>query len=299
MPLFFQKMKQNELFLSYGDGDERGFTLRTYDSVVEFAHREFFEHKHSDMEISLITSGRGLYRLKSGVCDIKSGDMFTFGSSQIHCITDVLEGETMRLFNIQFEPTLFWASGAAPLNERHLKLFVNRAEKFSASPEVLEDMRRSISELREETIVRAPGYSIRIYALLMSLIGQLVRASGQEFDENETLLSKSDYSLMRRAMRYMDENLADKLSLSEIAEYAGYNKSYFSTLFTELNGLSPWEYLAIKRIAQAKNLLLSSKRSVTEIANLCGYGNISNFNRQFKRLTGCSPKEFVNRNIQI
>ena len=93
-------------------------------------------------------------------------------------------------------------------------------------------------------------------------------------------------------MNYINGNLSENLTLGDIAAYAGFSRNYFSTLFTDLNGLSPWDYITIRRIELSKNLLRSSSLSVTEIADRCGYRNLSNFNRQFKRSVGCSPTEF-------
>ena len=52
------------------------------------------------------------------------------------------------------------------------------------------------------------------------------------------------------------------------------------------------EYLAQLRVKAACEALASSEKRISEIALSCGYGNLSNFNRQFKRIAGCTPREY-------
>ncbi len=281
-------MKQNE-FSAHYDTETGGFNIHTYDSVVEFRRREMFGHKHLDFEISLILEGSGLYRFKDFDCNFTAGDVFVLGSNQVHCITEVDGDRGMRLFNIQFESRLFWASSSAVLNERHLRLFNNRCQRLISGSEIAKRMGRRIVELRRETHERAAGHEIRIYAALIALIGELVSIC--ELPETEVL--GTDYSSIGDAMRYIDENLAEELTLEDISAKAGYSKNYFSALFSSLNGLSPWDYIIIRRIELGKRLLCTSHISVTEVAYKCGYRNISNFNRHFKRLVGCTPKEYA------
>ncbi len=286
-------MKHNELLTHYeGSSETSGFNIRTYDSVVDFKHRNMFEHKHSDFEISLILRGEGLYHFKDGICDIHAGDVFVLGSNQIHCITDVYGDGDMALFNIQMESSLFWSSSQNLLNENHLKLFNDRCARFRGDIPIAKKMKERILEIREESISRRAGYKIRMYACLMSLIGELVLECGVEFD-SETDVKKASYKHMERAMKYIDEHLSEEFSLEDVALCAGYSKNYFSTLFTQLNGLSLWDYITIKRISISKSLLIEGDMSITEIAARSGYSNLSNFNRHFRRLVGTSPREYA------
>ena len=66
----------------------------------------------------------------------------------------------------------------------------------------------------------------------------------------------------------------------------------FSTVFTSLNGLKPWDYITIRRIEKSKSILKDTDLPIIEIADKCGYDNISYFNRMFKRITGFSPTEY-------
>ncbi len=286
-------MKVNEVLTCYAGGENNvSFNIRTYDSIVEFENRPLFEHKHSDLEISLIMEGTGRYHFKDGSCEIKKGDIFVLGSNQMHCITDVYGTDGMVLFNIQMEARLFWSSSTNLLNEKHLKLFNDKCTKISVGSTHSEKIKQRILDLREESIKKDTGYKIRMYACLMSIIGELVSLFGDSF-EDDAQIKKPNYVCMEKAMKYIEEHLCESFTLEDVADAAGYSRSYFSSLFTSLNGLSPWDYITIKRISKACSLLTETELSVTDVALTCGYSNLSNFNRHFKRLCGCSPKKYA------
>ena len=66
------------------------------------------------------------------------------------------------------------------------------------------------------------------------------------------------------------------------------------SMFKEMNGLTPWEYINIKRINKAVDLLKSSDLSISSVATQCGYNNMANFSRIFKQITGTTPKHIRN-----
>ena len=102
----------------------------------------------------------------------------------------------------------------------------------------------------------------------------------------------SDAERILKAVIYMKEHLEEDLSTSTVAEYIGCSRSYFCIIFKKLSGLSFGDYLQQVRIERAKELLLNSSDSVTEIAFSSGYNDIYYFNRVFRKAVNCSPMEF-------
>lgn len=91
---------------------------------------------------------------------------------------------------------------------------------------------------------------------------------------------------------YISENLNRNLTLDEISVVAGFSKNYFVRLFKEQYGLSPIQFHNIMRIEQAKQLLLFSNLSITEISSEIGFNDIHSFSRTFKQETGSTPTSF-------
>ena len=91
---------------------------------------------------------------------------------------------------------------------------------------------------------------------------------------------------------YITENLKRNLTLDEISVVAGFSKNYFVRLFKEQYGLSPIQFHNNMRIEQAKQLLLFSDLSITEISSEIGFNDIHSFSRTFKQETGTTPTNF-------
>ena len=70
------------------------------------------------------------------------------------------------------------------------------------------------------------------------------------------------------------------------------SKSYFSTIFKKYNGISPWDYITIKRVEKAVTLLKTTDKTKLEIAQSCGFNSPANFYKAFLRITGKSPKYY-------
>ena len=289
-------MKYNESYITYPSArTESAYGIRTYESVVEFSRRDFFEHRHSDLELSLILSGRGTYRFERGKMPIEKGDVFLFGSNRVHCITEVFEGEQMRLFNVQFEPRFLWSPLANMLPREYIRLFSGKCEKLPRPSDIHAMIRGHLECIREETIRKQLGYATVIRSRLCESVTALMRESEsnagvQRSDERRTLLA------MDEVMDYINSSIDSPLTLAELAAYAGFGRSYFSTLFKGLNGLSPWEYIMIRRLELSKKLLRETEHSVLEISQRSGFSNLSHFNRVFLRSTGMTPREYRTKN---
>ena len=112
--------------------------------------------------------------------------------------------------------------------------------------------------------------------------------------ETDTVLCGSD-SIIRPALEYIAEHYSEAITVKQLAAAVHLSESYFMNQFRQHVGLSAVEYITHFRISRACRSLVGTKKSVLEIAFDCGYRNISNFNRQFRRAAGCSPTEYRNR----
>ena len=102
-------------------------------------------------------------------------------------------------------------------------------------------------------------------------------------------------SVIRPALEYIAEHYSENITVAHLAECVHLSESYFMSRFRKQVGLSTVEYISHFRIDTACRELIGTKKSVLEIAFDCGFRNISNFNRQFRKITGCSPSEYRNR----
>ena len=94
---------------------------------------------------------------------------------------------------------------------------------------------------------------------------------------------------------YIYEHLHEPIRVSSLAEFAGLNPSYLSTLFKKETGVSISAYVLSKRMEAAKNMLKFSPYSYAEIAAMLAFSSQSHFTRVFKVQTGYTPKAYRNR----
>ena len=280
---------------SGGNGD---YLLRLFYSEALPKKREWREHHHTELEISLVKEGQGVYTVGAAQYTIKPGDVFLFGTHEEHYITDISGCERLRLMNIHFEPRFIWA-GSDLFDVKYLRIFFDRSENFRnrldrenpATSEIV----RLLVEIEREAAERREEYELMVKIKLLSLLVLLLR----EYDyvsDGTSYVESAKYSQISGAMKYIDENLAEPLTLDEIAAKANLNKTYFTTLFKKLNGVTPWEYLTARRIEKSYALLTRRDMNILEVANSCGFNNASNFNRAFRKVTGMTPSEYRTRN---
>lgn len=95
-----------------------------------------------------------------------------------------------------------------------------------------------------------------------------------------------------RTIRYMAEHLTGDVSLDTLAREACLSRFHFCRTFKRLVGMSPIQFVLTLRVERAKYLLLTTDLTISMVAIKVGCGHISDFIRQFKKLTGMTPTAF-------
>lgn len=102
----------------------------------------------------------------------------------------------------------------------------------------------------------------------------------------------SGNTYVNHAVAYIQNHYSLPVSVEEISDYVGINRSYLCSLFKEYTGMSPIKYLQNFRVTRAQHMLTVTDISVESIALSCGYQSAEAFHKIFKQLTGMSPKTF-------
>lgn len=99
--------------------------------------------------------------------------------------------------------------------------------------------------------------------------------------------------------KYISDNYMYELRLKSLADLANMSESAFCRFFKLHTGRRLSDYIIDIRLGYATRLLIDTTETIAEISFKCGYNNMSNFNRIFKRKKGCSPTEFRNSHHKI
>jgi AraC family transcriptional regulator len=101
----------------------------------------------------------------------------------------------------------------------------------------------------------------------------------------------SDRQLIQ-VLEYINAYIGQDIKLADLAALLGMSQFHFSHLFKQSIGIAPYQYLLQQRIERAKQLLKQSERSIMEIALDCGFNSHSHLSKQFRQLTGMTPKAY-------
>ena len=270
-----------------------GSSFRLFYSCKNPEKRTFREHHHAEFEISLFKAGSGTYRVLDNAYDFQDGDVFLFSTHEVHCITEI--SSPMNLMNIQFEPSFIWSLESGLLSAAYLKIFFGRTpgggNRLDRSNPATPEIRRLMLEIEDEFIRHDSEYKLMINVKLLNILVLLIRSYNYTND-TDFKINRQSLDCIDRAINFINENLTSDLTLEQIANSANMSRTYFSTLFKKLNGISPWDYITIKRVEKSMELLKNTDDTILEIATMCGFNSTANYNRAFRKVTGKVPGDY-------
>ena len=132
--------------------------------------------------------------------------------------------------------------------------------------------------------------SIRLVGLGMVLMDEIIQTCKTKVSSSQDKRLREFY--IKEALGFIDGNYQRDISIEEIADASGLNRSYFGRIFKQFMGKSPQQFLISYRMNKAAELLKNSRISVAEVGNSVGYGNQLHFSRTFKSIFGVSPREY-------
>ena len=229
----------------------------------------FPQHIHHFIELTLMLDGEAVISVDDRREMLRSGQMALVFPFQNHSY----DSERKSYFIIYtFSPSIisdFLQSTSGKVGERTV---------FDASPATLELFRARLID----SLDLSP-YGIRscLYSMLSDYSAQVSLCE-----------RASDSRALGRLAEYLNEHFSENVPLTAVARAIGYSPNYLSHCISKAFGSNYCSLLATIRAEHAKYLLRETESSVLEIALECGFGCERSFHRQFKRITGSSPREY-------
>lgn len=268
-----------------------------YESTAPAGMRQKRNHRHTEFEVSLILAGSGCYSTPGGEVDIREGDVFLFSSNEYHHIT-LVNGDGndcgMRILNVHFLPG-FLCDGAAA-DSLYMNVFLSRTPAFrnrlDRSQPALAEVRQLLLSLRDECVQKEACYVTQAKSLLTAALITVLRRFGYADLSRSTLPEPDSMDDLQRALSYINANYTGDISLDAIAAAVNQSRFRFAKAFRAAYNMTTWDYINIRRIERARELLTGTNDTVLAVATECGYNNTANFNRIFKKITGITPREY-------
>jgi len=127
---------------------------------------------------------------------------------------------------------------------------------------------------------------LEVNGLFFQLLDSLSLCTAGQFPGRE------DERYVAQAVAYIEDNYAEKITVQEVADRIGINRSYLHKLFTRAKGLSPSRYLLNYRLDRARDMMMHREFSLTEIAVAVGFCDAAHFSKSFTARFDTSPRTF-------
>jgi AraC-like DNA-binding protein len=164
--------------------------------------------------------------------------------------------------------------------------------------EVIRDGDTGYKEIKESFLraldcfkKKPPFYEMLLKEDLLHIL-ILLFSYGYIRESGDSHITSENRRHIKSALEYINDHYSEKISIAEMAQLAGFSESYFMSLFRQYVGMSCIQYVNLYRIQKAAHALEETTKSVSEIAMIHGFDNISYFNLQFRRTFGMTPREF-------
>lgn len=235
-------------------------------------------HWHNFFEIELILDGSGYQLLNGKRMALSRGCVSLLRLTDFH---QLVPQNRLKLLNIGLD------DGLLPAETMNRLASAERALFFTLEEPALHTMETLLRLCMEENASPAPDPRY-LGDLLNCVFNRLFRIESAEAAPTATPKSTP----IQAALLYLHMHFRENPRLSELAEIAHYNTSYFSIVFHRELGMTYCQYLNMLKISYAKSLLLSSGLKISDICFECGFTSRANFLRLFKKQVGLSPLQF-------
>lgn len=262
----------------------------------DYDYFKFPWHFHEEFEIVYVLKSTGTRFVGNNIKSFSDGDLVLLGSSVPHMYRNDIQyyqndpDKRVYAVTLQFSKDFFQHS-------------LDKYPEFSQIKKLLEEAQygvyfyKNANGLIRRKITKAlhlTGLELLLETIIILSLMSKSKDKRLLSDESEKNLDSFRDNDPRevKVKAFLHREYTRDISLQEVADIAGMNQSAFCRYFLEKTSKTCFQYINELRITYACKLLLEKKLTITQICYEVGYNNISNFNRQFKRVTGYTPTEY-------
>lgn len=232
---------------------------------------------HENLELQYFTDGESVVQYDGERYPVHKGDIVVVNSYAVHRVTS---SQPLPLFCLIIDRSFCLQNGFDPVqllfrpvvhgDEQARALFQTVIDAYNQTPD--------------------PFYNLALRCAVQQLLLHLCRSHSQPRPEDHPVNLPS-MQHVQQAITYMKSNLHHRITVEDIADYAGLSKFHFLRQFKKITGYTPTHYLNAMRCEYARGLLESGEYSVKETALRCGFPDTSYFARVFRQYTGVLPSQ--------
>ncbi|MCY9669192.1 AraC family transcriptional regulator [Paenibacillus alginolyticus] len=265
------------------------------------------DHSHDFIELVYLVSGNADHVFEGEAYPIKAGDVFIINPGEVHTYR-TLPGERIEIINCLFTPELIHESLLKELGVSqsmdyfYVHPFLDKRERFhhrlnlhsAAAGRVLQLMESIMAEWEN----RRSGYLTVIKLQMLQLLIVLSRYYGTSSNvKKRSPRVASEHSLLvRRITGFLERHFDKKLAITTLCEMFNISSRQLNRVFKQETGVTVTERIHQIRIDRAKQYLDEGDDKVIHVAQRVGYEDPAFFTQLFRRLVGCPPGQYRDRN---
>lgn len=253
---------------------------------------DFPIHFHPEYELNFISNGKGVNRVVGdSIEEIDNVELVLVGPNLHHgWLNNNCKSKKIREITIQFHDNLF--------NEELLsrKIMKPIKDMFDRSVHGILFSKKTSTDIFDRISELSKLDSMDYFLELVSILHDLANSRNQRLISNYTISRDSfeNSDKIKKIYEYVQENFHEKITLTEASELVNMSQVSFNRFMKKRTGKTFVDYVNDVRIGHAAIRLIEKDVSISEIAFNCGFNNIANFNRVFKKSKKCTPSQYKN-----
>lgn len=287
-------MDESSIYFQIPKIENEGFVVQ-YDDLTHFYDQL---HHHPELQLIHIIEGSGDLFVGDSITPFEGGDLFLIGSNQSHLFKseakyfdDDFDGNSRSISIFFKEDSL--GKGFFDITETTtIRNLIDRSDRcLRFHQEVAEYF-----GARMKGLLNATGFDR--FLEILSILNELAQTKKYEYLASVTSTqppTDKESERINDVINYILSHYKEDIELKTIAEVANYSKAAFCRFFKQRTRKTFSEFLNEVRIAQACKLLRNRDLNISQVCYESGYNNVSNFNRQFKKITGTTPKSYLKK----
>ena len=246
-------------------------------------------HYHPELELHYLIRGEGVRFIGDNISNFSDGEIVLLGENlphKWHCREDGISQYGVEALVLHFSSNFMGNDMLLLPEARLLPLLFEKAKKGMV---IINETRERLIPLIEAAS-RAEGLDRLI--VLLSILKVLSETKNyHQVTQKSTFYQSNKYETERLNLVYGHTmaNYSKPITLEQIAAISNLTVTSFCRYFKLMTNKTYYDFLTEIRISNACHFLIEDKMSVDQIADKCGFYNISNFYRQFKKVTGATP----------
>ncbi len=250
-------------------------------------------HNHEVFELNFVEHAAGVRRIVGDSNEVIGDyDMVLITSPDLEHVWEqnTCTSDDIHEITVQFYLDLSDGAFLSRTPFLSLRKMLLEARKGLAFP--LDAIMRVYQNIESLSSVKEGFYAVMQFMTILYELSKSPDARTLASSSYAKVEVESDSRRVLKVKNYISKNYMDEIRLNTLADIAGMSPSAFSRFFKLRTGRNLSEYIIEMRLGYASRMLVDTSRSISEICFDCGFNNLSNFNRIFKKRKGCSPSEF-------